>query len=123
MIFKRRSRTLPFGFTIVFLFLLFLLIADLMEGWEALPFLVEKTLKFDAGLIYQGAGRVEKETITNHQFEVVKKLLSSRVLEVLELLSNGRKVHWLLDNFRVTWNVQLDPVYSRHKKIEMSEQW
>jgi hypothetical protein len=78
---------------------------------KLLPFLIEQLVECNAGLVHGGAGRVEQETVFDHELEVGVELFSIGVDTAAELVLHGRQVHRLLDDFGVMRNVKGDNIW------------
>jgi hypothetical protein len=95
---------------LTFVLIFALLFTGLAKWWEIFPLLIEKSLKFTTSYVHRRSRGIEKETIANHQLEVIIKLLSRWIFLVVEFLANGCQVHGLLDDPGISRNPHRDPI-------------
>lgn len=78
---------------------------------KVLPLLIEESLQLDTRQVDGRTSGIEVEAIANHEFEIREKRLGGGVFVAVQLLPHRRKVHRFLDDLRVRWNIQGNPVY------------
>ena len=82
---------------------------------EGIVVMSKLVLHFLRHVVNNRALRVIQHGIVKSQMHMAMELFQRMIAIVLQLLANGSKVHWLLDNFEVIWQTQFHRI---HRAVE-----
>ena len=99
--------------TIVAVILVILVVGyDWTKGRQTSPFLEEDLLKLLTSRANGSTNWVEEHTVLDHELEVIIESLSCWVVAIVKLPAHRRKIHGLLDDFRVAGQLHLHPIFA-----------